>query len=83
MRSLAFASLAVLSVAATSVNHIGDAFSQSGSGSWYLSLPKEDRNLEQYLNYNYNYTNGTIINQTSAELIPGDGFNDDKVKFSW
>jgi len=83
MRSLVIASIAALSVSASSVvNHIGNVLSESGSGSWYLSLPKEERHLDQYLNYNYNYTNGTFINQTT-EIVPDDGIKDDVVKFTW
>jgi hypothetical protein len=85
MRSLVLASIAVLSAAASSsIDHMGDVYSLSGSGSWYLSLPKDDRNLEQYLNYHYNYTNATVFNQTT-EIVPGDDFHMDtiQVAYSW
>lgn len=79
MKSLALAAVLLAAVSASKlVDHMSDKLHYSGSGSFALGMPSQERPLEQF----YNYTNGTLYNQTT-EVIPNDGNSQDTVNVTW
>lgn len=78
---LAFSAV-VVNTASTPVNHAGATFNYKGSGQHSMAIKSDYQQLGQY--YDYENTNGTVMNTTSRELINGDDDNQgDRIKLSW
>ncbi len=75
---VAITALAVHAAISAPVNHVGNNYLYNGHGKRSLSFGNPASSLEQY--YDFESSNGTVMNKTTGEIIdPDDNYYDDKI----